>query len=296
MFSKVLLATDSSPASHAVVGCGRALHGIGARSCVLLQCYSIDEQVAFPAEIREHVEAALAGQRDTLESLGLRTRVVAEAGLAGMLIPLVAEREGCGLVVVGSHGHGFASEIFLGGTAGEVLHHARRPVLMLRVEKGASSEQLVCPGLSSGLLGHVLHPTDFSRHAEEAFAHVRQLVSLGARRVTLLHVQEQSYLGGHLADRLEEFNRIDRERLEALAARLASLGGPQVDIRLRYGSPTQEILAECAAGEPSVVVMGTHGRGFVNELFMGSVSHNVARHSRAPVLLIPVPGERKGVS
>ncbi|MCA1785684.1 MAG: universal stress protein [Desulfobacteraceae bacterium] len=33
--------------------------------------------------------------------------------------------------------------------------------------------------------------------------------------------------------------------------------------------------------------MGTQGRGFLGEFFLGSVSHNVARHSVAPVLLVP---------
>jgi nucleotide-binding universal stress UspA family protein len=37
----------------------------------------------------------------------------------------------------------------------------------------------------------------------------------------------------------------------------------------------------------SLVVMGSQGRGFVPELFLGSVSHNVARHGDASVLLIP---------
>jgi len=33
--------------------------------------------------------------------------------------------------------------------------------------------------------------------------------------------------------------------------------------------------------------MGSQGRGFISEVFMGSVSHGVAMHSGAPLLLIP---------
>ncbi|MHB9035768.1 MAG: universal stress protein [Armatimonadota bacterium] len=33
--------------------------------------------------------------------------------------------------------------------------------------------------------------------------------------------------------------------------------------------------------------MGTHGRGFISDIFAGSVSHNVVRLSQSPVLLIP---------
>jgi len=42
-------------------------------------------------------------------------------------------------------------------------------------------------------------------------------------------------------------------------------------------------------GRTGLVVMGSHGRGFIGELFVGSVSHNVARHAEAPVLLVPMP-------
>ena len=37
----------------------------------------------------------------------------------------------------------------------------------------------------------------------------------------------------------------------------------------------------------SLTVMGSQGRGHLGELFLGSVSHNVARHAPVPVLLIP---------
>jgi nucleotide-binding universal stress UspA family protein len=33
--------------------------------------------------------------------------------------------------------------------------------------------------------------------------------------------------------------------------------------------------------------MGTQGKGFIKELFLGSVAHNVARLAPCPVLLVP---------
>ena len=34
------------------------------------------------------------------------------------------------------------------------------------------------------------------------------------------------------------------------------------------------------------VILGARGRGYVSELFLGSVSHNVVRHAPAPVLVV----------
>jgi nucleotide-binding universal stress UspA family protein len=33
--------------------------------------------------------------------------------------------------------------------------------------------------------------------------------------------------------------------------------------------------------------MGTQGKGFIKEIFLGSVAHNVSRLAACPVLLIP---------
>jgi len=34
-------------------------------------------------------------------------------------------------------------------------------------------------------------------------------------------------------------------------------------------------------------VMGSQGRGFIGEVFLGSVSHQVVRRAPVPVLLVP---------
>jgi len=290
MFSKVLLATDASAASLAVVGCAKSLHLVGARECVLAQCFVIREHVAFPDQISAYVESTLDRQKRMLEKQGLRTTVAVEAGLAGTTIPRIAEEQGCSLIVVGSHGHNLAGEILLGGTATEIIHHATKPVLIVRLKVDEDSGQAVCAGGGCDVTRHVLYPTDFSDHSVHAFAYVSELVACGARRVTLLHVQDKARLGKHLEHRLDEFNEIDRDRLTMMTERLKELGDPQVDMEIPYGSPINEILQRTGSGGASVVVMGSHGRGFISELFLGSVSHNVARHSEVPVLLIPGPG------
>ena len=292
MFSKVLIATDSSPASLAVVGCAKSLHRLGTGECVLAQCFLIRERVAFPDQIKAHIESTLDRQKAILERQGLRTTVVVNAGLPGTLIPRIATEQNCSLIVVGSHGHDLASEVFLGGTATQILHRATKPILIIRLKVDEDTGQAVCAGESCDFMRHVLYATDFSDHAQHAFAYVSKLVECGARHITLLHVQDKARLGKHLEHRLDEFNEIDRDRLTMMTDRLKKLGDPQIDMEIPYGSPIDEILKRTENEGASVVVMGSHGRGFISELFLGSVSHNVARHSEAPVLLIP--GQQRG--
>jgi nucleotide-binding universal stress UspA family protein len=286
MFSKVLIATDSSPASSAVVGCAKSLRLLGARECVLAQCFQIRERVAFPAEIKAHIEASLERQKRSLERHGLHTVVVAEAGCPAKEIPRIAVERACSLIVIGSHGHNLTHELFLGGTAAELIHQATRPILIVRLKVDPETGRPVAVGKGRDFGRHVLYATDFSGHAERAFGYVVKLVESGARRVTLLHVQDRVRLGTHLHDRLDQFNTIDRGRLEALKERLRAIGKARVAIDIPYGLPVEEILKRATIAKTSLVVMGSHGRGYISELFLGSVSHNVARHSEAPVLLI----------
>jgi nucleotide-binding universal stress UspA family protein len=86
---------------------------------------------------------------------------------------------------------------------------------------------------------------------------------------------------------VEYFNEDDRGRLENMKQTLLKKGAPQIDTEVCYGIPNEEIIRLIRERNVQLVVMGSQGRGFVGEFFLGSVSHNVVRKSVAPVLLIP---------
>jgi nucleotide-binding universal stress UspA family protein len=138
------------------------------------------------------------------------------------------------------------------------------------------------------VIDQVLFATDFSANAEHAFLTLEGLVEDGLKSVVLMHVQDRSKIEKHQSDRIEEFNQIDQARLERMKDSLTAKGAENVQIELSYGYPKQEIIRRTKKHDISLVLMGSQGRGFVGEVFLGSVSHNVARHSLVPVLLIPM--------
>jgi nucleotide-binding universal stress UspA family protein len=112
------------------------------------------------------------------------------------------------------------------------------------------------------------------------------------KKVTLVHVQDKSRIDRHLSHRLEEFNEIDTNRLQEIKKVLLDEGAVDVEIQLLYGSPSAEIIRLVHEQKIPLVVMGSQGRGFVKELYLGSVSHNMSRHSSASVLLVPAKREK----
>lgn len=289
MFSKIMIATDSSPASLAVVSCAGTLRKLGVQECVLTQCFLIRERVAFPDQIKAHIEQKLEPQKITLEEHDIKTRIVVQPGYAAKKIPLIALSEGCSLIVAGSHGRNLANEMLLGGTASELLHNAKLPTLIIRLKTDPHTARAVVARKTCDFKRHILFATDFSDHSTRAFEYLKELVATEVDHVTLLHVQNKTALERHLKERLDEFNAIDHQRLEALKQRLTAVGAAQVKIKIPFGSPADEILRCSQKINASLIVMGSHGRGYISEMFLGSVSHNIARNSEAPILLIPRP-------
>ena len=287
MFSKMLVATDLSEASERVVCTLGGLKALGTREALLVHCFNIRDVGTLADRLMELARPAFEKQKKTLEDQGLAVTGKMVLGLPQIEINRQADEHDCSLIVVGSHGQTMAGEIMLGGVASAVIHSATRPVLILRLKFKEEEGRQVCEEWKCDCLRHLLFPTDFSDNAEDAFSYVEKVAECGPKRITLLHVQDKAKIDRHLKDRLDEFNRIDTDRLERLKAELVKRGAKDVRIELPYGSPKKEIIDRTRQDDVSLVVMGSQGRGYIAELFLGSVSHAVARHSEAPVLLIP---------
>ncbi len=289
MFETIILATDLSPASNILAGCANCFQRLGAKKVFLVYAMGIRHLEEMKYFIQEKVEPMLQGQKKTLSDFGLDVEIELRTGVPSEEIQRVADEKNASLIVIGSHGQSMAQHMLFkfGGTASEVLHSFRRPLLLIKT-RPIAKEMGTCPDASHpDILRKILYCTDFSDTAQRAFDHLQDMAGGGARQVTLLHVQDKTKIEKHLAGRLDEFNKIDADRLAMLKERLGKRGAKDIAIKIPYGIPTAEILAELAAGAYSLVIMGSQGRGFFGEIFLGSVSHNLARMAEVPLLLIP---------
>ena len=60
----------------------------------------------------------------------------------------------------------------------------------------------------------------------------------------------------------------------------------QLKERLESGVPFNEILRVAEEENASVIVLGSHGKSNMAEMFLGSVSEKVIRKSKKPVLVV----------
>lgn len=290
MFTKILIATDLSPASDAIVQCAQGFKRLGAEQVILCYALGLRHLEALRYELLPKVEPRLHQQQRWLELQGLPTVIEIPSGVPSVEINRIAEERDVSLIVIGSHGESMAHHLLFkfGGVASEVLHSHQKPLLLVRTRVSEDEQGEVCVEPSCiDFRGKVLYLTDFSDTAQRAFQYLEKIVESGCDTVTLMHVQDITRIGKYLEDRLEEFNRIDSERLEMLKTKLEELGARNVEVLLPYGHPTAEILQELRRETYSLVVMGSQGRGFIKEVFLGSLSCKVAREANTSVLLIP---------
>lgn len=287
MFEKILIMSDGSPVSDSLLPCVAELKRLGCQQAVLCHIIDVETAAGLQDEITRQLRPKLEQQQEQLRAQGIEASIEIPTGLVHIEVNRLVVEQGCSLIVVASHSHNLARDLLVGVNACSVIRHARVPVLISRVEVLEQGRR--CRALCSDLFRHVLFPTDFSDTAEEAFTGLEDLVAQTPARVTLLHVQDSIRIEPYLHDRLEEFNRIDRERLERMAAALGERGATEVDYRLALGHPVQEILKEAVSGDYTLIVLGSQGRGYFTQEILGGVAHRVMNHASQPVLLVPSP-------
>lgn len=288
MYENILVVSEMSANHDLVLQSLGSLKRLGAKTCFLHQYINpMEANETISTFILDTYRASLERQKQLLTDEGFVVEVIERGGLlrTDELFDIAREK-GCSLVVTGSPKHTKIGTLLFGGMTSMIMHHATLPLLIIRIPSQPTPDDTL---LSWDLLtSHVLFPTDFSENARQAFEHVKQLVAAGVGRVTLLHVQDKSKINPHLVEKLEAFNEADQDRLTQLADELKAVGTVEIETSLPFGSPTVETLKVIREHEVSLVVMGSQGLGFIEELYLGSVSHNIARLSDASVLLIPI--------
>ena len=84
----------------------------------------------------------------------------------------------------------------------------------------------------------------------------------------------------------EELTEAYRQEAQASLDRTAQALGGDVARRIEYGDPAAEIVRVAEDDDYDVVVVGSHGSGFVKRVLLGSVSQHLLHHAPCPVLVV----------
>jgi nucleotide-binding universal stress UspA family protein len=113
---------------------------------------------------------------------------------------------------------------------------------------------------------------------------------LRAARLRIVCAWEPStsaYTGEAFAATPDAFLESERHAEELLRAALAHVPAGEVEAEAvaEEGSPSSVLLEQSAGAD--LLVVGSRGRGAAKRLLLGSVGHDLAHHTRCPLVIVP---------
>ena len=148
-------------------------------------------------------------------------------------------------------------------------------------------------------LQRVLAPVDFSATSSLALDYAEEMARRFDASLHLLHVVTDA----DVSPGTEAFwgfseDSVQRKWVAEATAKLAELcqtdtaTSLHVQRAVEVGAPFVGIVRYARAHEIDLIVMGTHGRGAVQHLLLGSVAEQVVRHAPCPVLTVRNPAHQ----
>ena len=145
-------------------------------------------------------------------------------------------------------------------------------------------------------LKQVLVPTDFSETSDSALRYAKAFAGAFGGTLHVVHVIEEPY-GQPWAVEAYGFSlsALQDEWIKDAQGRLASILTEEERKTLKavtttvLGHPVMEILRYAKENAIDLIVMGTHGRGPLGHVVLGSVAERVVRKAPCPVLTVRTP-------
>ena len=191
------------------------------------------------------------------------------------VLRLVGESRSAQLVVVGDRGRGGVGGLLLGSVAVALAAKSACPVSVVRGRAIASGGPVVV-----GVDGTPVSEAALAWAFEAADARSTDLVAVYAWR-DLLSDQ-----------RTPPDSAIEQQARAELAERLAGWCGKYPDVQVRRvlvrDAPARAIVEQSVTAQ--LVVVGSHGRGGLGRLLLGSVSNAVLHRADCPVVVVRGPG------
>lgn len=211
----------------------------------------------------------------TVEEAGAEVEVSTDM-VSGPAVPVLADLSSSAqMIVVGCRGHGALARGLLGSISTGLAHHAHCPVAIIHDEDPLMPHPSKAP---------VVVGVDGSPASENAVAIAFEQASF--RGVDLLAVHAWSDTG------VFEFPGADWSTLQAageqtLSERLAGWQERYPDVLVRRvvvaDKPAHQLLEQAESAQ--LLVVGSHGRGGIAGMLLGSVSTSVLHGARMPVIV-----------
>jgi nucleotide-binding universal stress UspA family protein len=182
------------------------------------------------------------------------------------------------LLVLGSSGHGTVHHVLLGSTSAELVRLAQVPIVVVRGTDHPAKQ------------GRVVVGVDGSETSTRAVDFAYDFASRHNAELVAVHAWSDLPMDALATVREWDVNwdEVSKQAHVVLAEALAGHSVRYPDVRVRkvvtMSKPVEGLLEQ--AENADLVVVGSHGRGAVRRMLLGSVSHAVLHYAKCPVAVL----------
>jgi nucleotide-binding universal stress UspA family protein len=205
----------------------------------------------------------------------VRDGLVARPGRPGVVLAEVAREYDAELIVVGGRHHGALARSWGGSTAHYLVRTVDIPVLVVGPGRRVPERMLVA--------------TDVFDAAIPTLAAAARYAGLLGARLRAVHVVEPAKYPTVVPLSLDqgEYERRARAAFERLIEKAVPSVAP-ADRVTREGLADEGIAEEAAAWEADVTVVGSHGKGWMDRMLIGSTTERLLNRLPTSLLVVPI--------
>jgi len=206
-----------------------------------------------------------------------------------------ATKNKVGLIAIGNTGHGFINKLLIGSNAIRIIKSSKVPVLL--VPESFKTKDF---GIHK-----ILVPIDLGEKNLNSLNFAIELAQMTNSSITVLYVfpiatsfmeippnvNDQIIMGieKELNKLIHKAKEIADRHNSGIKQRVRKRNLPRIFIRKKYLAgmkPSQNITDFASRNKYDLIVMNSHNKGKIEELFLGSVTEEVIRTSKSPVITI----------
>jgi nucleotide-binding universal stress UspA family protein len=292
MTGRIVVGIDGSPQSANALEWAVARAGLGDHTLELVNAYNMPSDFDFygfhalpgaqPVEwFTEYSQELLAAAEKRVQELAPDLACTLTSKMGPAAYALADASAGADAVVVGRRGLGAATSVLLGSVSNRLTIEAKCPLVVVNEGDLPTSGPIVV-----GVDGSEFGAAALRYAVSEAIARDTSVRAVTAYKMPDQRMQADVELIARMRAALED-EAADITRRALTEARGTDNDAVGVDTVTVEGRAADAILDN--AHDAQLIVVGSHGKGLVRRVLLGSVSRRVLHDADRPVAVIDVP-------